>query len=140
MSFVELQGLEKVFPDGTRAVDGIDLAIEEGEFIVLLGPSGCGKTTTLRMLAGLEQATAGRVLFGGRDVTRLPPSRRDVGFVFQFYALYPHLTVFENVAFPLRALGTPSGEVKRQVRAILGEMGMEGAAGFKPSQLGGRDR
>jgi ABC-type Fe3+/spermidine/putrescine transport system ATPase subunit len=87
MSFLRISGLEKTYPDGTRAVKGIDLEIREGEFIVLLGPSGCGKTTTLRMVAGLEIASAGKIELAGSDVTLLRPSERDVGFVFQFYAL-----------------------------------------------------
>ena len=105
MSFLSLERIEKTYPDGTRAVNGIDLAIEEGELVVLLGPSGCGKTTTLRMIAGLELATGGRIRLAGSDVTRLRPSQRDVGMVFQFYALYPHLTVRDNIGFPLRAAG-----------------------------------
>jgi len=104
---IELSKLEKTYPDGTRAVKGIDASVAEGEFIVLLGPSGCGKTTTLRMIAGLEIATGGTVRLGGEDVTRLRPSRRDVGMVFQFYALYPHMTVRENIAFPLDCVGAP---------------------------------
>src|SRR5258707_14610228 len=100
MSRVTLERLVKRYRQN-EVVKGIDLDIQEGEFIVLLGPSGCGKTTTLRMVAGLEIATAGRIELGGADVTTLRPSARDVGFVFQFYALYPHLTVKENIAFPL---------------------------------------
>src|ERR1700761_8242366 len=100
MSFLELKQLRKTYADGTAAVKGIDLSIEQGEFIVLLGPSGCGKTTTLRMVAGLEIATAGSIQLAGEEVTLRRPSERDVGFVFQFYALYPHLSVRENVAFP----------------------------------------
>jgi len=110
VSFLILDGLQKTYPDGTPAVRGIDLSIERGELIVLLGPSGCGKTTTLRMIAGLELATGGAIRMGGQDVTRLRPSRRDVGMVFQFYALYPHLTVRENIAFPLRAAGVPADQ------------------------------
>src|SRR5439155_2447646 len=90
--FLSLQHLRKVYPDGTEAVRGMDFTCDEGELVVLLGPSGCGKTTTLRMIAGLEIATAGRIELAGRDVTKLPPAKRDVGFVFQFYALYPHLS------------------------------------------------
>ncbi len=140
MSFVELQGLEKVFPDGTRAVNRIDLAIEEGELIVLLGPSGCGKTTTLRMLAGLERATAGKVMLGGRDVTDLPPSRRDVGFVFQFYALYPHMTVRENIAFPLECAGAPRGEREHAVQRVAERLELEPLLDRKPRALSGGDQ
>ena len=103
MSFLQLRDLEKTYDDGTKAVRGINLDIEEGEFVVLLGPSGCGKTSTLRMLAGLEIATAGSVLMQGQDVTTLRPSQRDIGMVFQFYALYPHMTVEKNLRFPLDA-------------------------------------
>ena len=101
MSFLELDSLAKTYPDGTEAVRGVDLCCQRGELIVLLGPSGCGKTTTLRMVAGLEKPSAGRILLEGVDMASWPPQRRDVGFVFQFYALYPHLTVRENVSFPL---------------------------------------
>src|SRR4051812_23152725 len=111
MGFLALEQLHKTYPDGTSAVKGIDLSIAEGEFIVLLGPSGCGKTTTLRMIAGLEIATGGRITMAGQDVTTLRPAHRDVGFVFQFYALYPHLCVRDNIAFPLVSVGMPSREV-----------------------------
>src|ERR1700754_3128165 len=115
MSFLSLYQLRKIYPDGTPAVKGIDLSIEDGEFIVLLGPSGCGKTTTLRMIAGLEIATGGTITLGGRDVTTLRPAHRDVGFVFQFYALYPHLSVRDNIGFPLVSVGMPSAEVRQRV-------------------------
>src|SRR5438128_10463031 len=118
MDFLSLQQLRKTYPDGTAAVKGIDLAIEEGEFIVLLGPSGCGKTTTLRMVAGLEIATGGRIELDGKDVTTRKPSERDVGFVFQFYALYPHFTVKENIAFPLRSMAVPNAEVEQRVENV----------------------
>src|SRR5438046_1322007 len=101
MSFLTLSQLRKTYPDGTDAVKGSDLSIDEGEFVVVLGPSGCGKTTTLRMIAGLEIATGGAITLAGEDVTRHRPAERDVGFVFQFYALYPHLIVRENIGFPL---------------------------------------
>src|SRR5258706_3478474 len=112
MSFRRIAALEKPYADGTRAVKGMDLDVHEGEFIVLLGPSGCGKATTLRMVAGLEIATGGRIELSGADVTTLRPSLRDVGFVFQFYALYPHFTVKENIAFPLRSMAVPDAEVE----------------------------
>ncbi len=110
MTAVELEQVEKTWPDGTRAVRGVSLSIGAGELVVLLGPSGCGKTTTLRMIAGLERPTAGRIRIAGRDVTDEPPSRRDIGFVFQFFALYPHMTVAENIAFPLECAGVPRAE------------------------------
>ena len=93
MAFLQLDNLQKTYPDGTQAVRGFDLHISEREFIVLLGPSGCGKTTTLRMIAGLEVPTGGQIMLKTHDVTALPASQRDVGFVFQFSALYPHMTV-----------------------------------------------
>ena len=99
MAVVEVRGLRKEFGDVT-AVDGVDLRSEEGEFLVLLGPSGCGKTTLLRMIAGLEQPTEGEILIGGEDVSRLPPRARRIAMVFQSYALYPHMTVANNIAFP----------------------------------------
>jgi multiple sugar transport system ATP-binding protein len=140
MSFLHLERLEKTYPDGTRAVNGIDLVAEEGELIVLLGPSGCGKTTTLRMIAGLELATGGVIRLGGRDVTRLRPSQRDIGMVFQFYALYPHLTVRENVAFPLRAAGLAAPEIKRRVGAVADQMGLGRLLPLYPKQLSGGDQ
>jgi len=139
-SFLRISGLEKVYPDGTRAVKGVDLAIGEGEFIVLLGPSGCGKTTTLRMVAGLEIATAGRIELAGTDVTLLRPSARDVGFVFQFYALYPHLSVRENIAFPLRCSGVAKAELKQRVDQVIEQVGLVSLASRRPTQLAGGDR
>ena len=102
MPIVQLNGLKKYFND-VHAVDGVDLAIDQGEFLVILGPSGCGKTTLMRMIAGLEKPTAGTIHIGDEDVTDLPPRKRGVSMVFQSYALYPHMNVFNNIAFPLRA-------------------------------------
>ena len=140
MSFLSLERIEKTYPDGTRAVNGIDLAIEKGEFVVLLGPSGCGKTTTLRMVAGLELATGGTIRLAGDDVTRLRPSRRDVGMVFQFYALYPHLTVRDNIGFPLRAAGLRAAEVRECVDAVAARMDLERLLPLYPKQLAGGDQ
>lgn len=140
MSFLRLSGLEKTYPDGTRAVKGVDLEIREGEFIVLLGPSGCGKTSTLRMVAGLEIATAGSIHLAGADVTLLPPSARDVGFVFQFYALYPHLSVRENIAFPLRCTGVAARDIAQRVDQVCQEVGLRGLEQRRPAQLSGGDR
>ena len=140
MSFLVLSGLQKTYLDGTRAVRGIDLSVEEGELIVLLGPSGCGKTTTLRMIAGLELATGGSVQMGGRDVTSLRPSKRDVGMVFQFYALYPHLTVRENIAFPLRAAGVPASEIVARVDSVAARMDLGRLLSNYPKQLSGGDQ
>ncbi len=140
MSFLTLQGVGKTYPDGTKAVKGVDLTVERGEFIVLLGPSGCGKTTTLRMVAGLELATAGRICLDGSNVTGLRPSQRDVGFVFQFYALYPHLTVAQNLAFPLEAVGMPAVERQRRVAGVVDRLGLRGLLNRYPRQLSGGDQ
>src|ERR687893_97844 len=106
----------KEFPGGVRAVDGIDLTTEEGEYLVLLGPSGCGKTTLLRMVAGLEQPSSGDVLIDGHLVSGLPPRARQVAMVFQSYALYPHKTVLQNIAFPLKAEKMAKDERGRRAR------------------------
>ena len=115
MSLVKLSGLKKYFDD-VRAVDGVDLSISEGEFLVILGPSGCGKTTLMRMIAGLEKPTTGQVHIGGVDVTELPPRKRGVSMVFQSYALYPHMNVFNNIAFPLKAQRREKKFDKRTIR------------------------
>ena len=103
-----------------KAVDGVDLRSEEGEFLVLLGPSGCGKTTLLRMIAGLEQPTEGEILLGGEDVNGLPPRARRIAMVFQSYALYPHMTVSNNIAFPLKAQGMDPAERTKKVEWAAG--------------------
>ena len=140
MSFLELDNLRMVYPDGTEAVKGSTITVEEGEFVVLLGPSGCGKTTTLRMIAGLEIPTAGRVSMGGRDVTRLRPAQRDVGFVFQFYALYPHLSVRENIAFPLRAAGESDTAIQEALDRVSRRLGLAEQLAKFPPQLSGGDQ
>lgn len=140
MSFLCLERLEKTYPDGTRAVAGIDLTVEQGELVVLLGPSGCGKTTTLRMIAGLEIATAGVIQLRGHEITRLRPAQRDVGMVFQFYALYPHLRVRDNIAFPLRAAGLAAREIEQRVGAVAKQMGLEPLLSLYPRQLSGGDQ
>jgi multiple sugar transport system ATP-binding protein len=140
VSFLKLERLEKTYPDGTRAVRGIDLELVEGEFVVLLGPSGCGKTTTLRMIAGLEIATGGEIRLAGRDVTRLRPSERDVGMVFQFYALYPHLSVRENIAFPLRSVGMRRIEIEERLGAVARRMELDPLLARYPRQLSGGDQ
>ena len=115
MGLVELQGIKKFF-DSVRAVDGVELEIEDGEFLVILGPSGCGKTTLMRMIAGLEKPTAGQIFIGGEEVTALPPRKRGVSMVFQSYALYPHMNVFNNIAFPLKAQSREKKYDKRAIR------------------------
>src|SRR5918998_1205091 len=110
MAVVEVRDLSKHFSGGVVAVDSVNLATTEGEYLVLLGPSGCGKTTLLRMIAGLEQPTSGEILIGGTPMTGLPPRARQIAMVFQSYALYPHKTVRANILFPLRAAGMDKAE------------------------------
>ena len=138
MADVVLQGISKSF-GSVQAVEGLDLAIAEGEFIVLLGPTGAGKTTTLRLVAGLERPDSGTVTIAGRDVTREPPSARDVSFVFQQYSLYPHYSVYDNLAFPLRAPSrrTPREEVDRKVREVAGLLRIDHKLANKATQLSG---
>jgi spermidine/putrescine transport system ATP-binding protein len=133
---VRLDKLTKRFDD-VVAVDAIDLEIPPRSFFALLGPSGCGKTTTLRMIGGFEEPSSGRILLGDRDVSALPPYRRDVNTVFQSYALFPHLTIFENVAFGLRRKGVRGDELKRRTREMLELVGLGGVERRKPSQLSG---
>ena len=140
MAFLQFNQLQKTYSDGTPAVKGIDLACEAGEFIVLLGPSGCGKTTTLRMIAGLEIPTAGQIMVDGHDITNLPPHQRDVGFVFQFYALYPHMTVQENITFPLSCAGLDARTCRQRVEAILTRLGLKALAHKYPENLSGGDQ
>jgi len=138
MSF-EVHGLEKRFGSYV-ALDGVSLRVAKGELVALLGPSGCGKTTLLRVLAGLETADSGTVLFDGVDVTRTPPASRNVGLVFQHYALFEHMTVFENVAFGLRVRGASKARVAERVRELLAHVRLEGFASRLPSQLSGGQR
>jgi multiple sugar transport system ATP-binding protein len=139
MAVVEVRDLSKRF-DGVAAVDGIDLASADGEFLVLLGPSGCGKTTLLRMIGGLEPPTSGDVLIGGRVVTALPPRARQIAMVFQSYALYPHMTVYNNIAFPLKAAGLSKAEQARRVAWAAGILGIDAYLDRKPRQLSGGQR
>jgi spermidine/putrescine transport system ATP-binding protein len=133
---VRLDRVTKRFGDVT-AVDDLTLEVEDGEFFSLLGPSGCGKTTTLRMIGGFEEPTAGGISLAGRDVTDLPAYRRDVNTVFQSYALFPHLSIFDNIAFGLRRRKTGGGEVDRRVKEALQLVDLPGYEKRKPSQLSG---
>ena len=133
---VRLDRITKRFDD-VVAVDGISLEIDRGSFFALLGPSGCGKTTTLRMIAGFERPTAGSIIVDGTDITNRPPNRRNVGMVFQSYALFPHLSIFENVAFGLRRRGIRGQDVRGRVTEILRLVGLAGMEKRKPRQLSG---
>ena len=136
MSKLTLQNLRKSFGQ-TVAVDNVSLEVPQGELVALLGPSGCGKTTTLRMIAGFIGASAGRILIGDQDVTTLPPYRRNTGMVFQSYALFPHMTVAENVAFGLEMRKVPKEERDRRVEEALRLVRLEGLGGRMPRQLSG---
>ncbi|MDP9297474.1 MAG: ABC transporter ATP-binding protein [Actinomycetota bacterium] len=133
---VRLERVSKLFGD-TTAVDDLSLDIEEGEFFSMLGPSGCGKTTTLRMIGGFEEPSSGTVYLGGRDVTDLPPYRRDVNTVFQSYALFPHLNVFENVAFGLRRKKVEKAEIADRVREVMNLVDLTGFEARKPAEMSG---
>ena len=139
MATVETRAVRKHFGD-VRAVDGVDLATEEGEFLVLLGPSGCGKTTLLRMIAGLEHSTAGEIVIGGHVVNDLPPRARKIAMVFQSYALYPHMTVLKNIAFPLKAQGVDRAEIPKKVEWAASLFGIERLLHRKPRELSGGER
>jgi sn-glycerol 3-phosphate transport system ATP-binding protein len=139
MSDVELLAVEKRFDD-TVAVEGVTLRAEEGSFLVLLGPSGCGKSTTLRLVAGLEDLTSGRILIDGREVGHLPPSRRGVSMVFQNYALFPHLNVAENIVFGLKARGAPRAEREQRLSRAADILGLDQLLHRKPAQLSGGQR
>jgi multiple sugar transport system ATP-binding protein len=140
MAGVVFDGVTKVFRDGTRAVSSLDLEIPDSCLFVVVGPSGCGKTTLLRLAAGLEEPTEGRILLGGKDVTEDAPRDRDVAMVFQNYALYPHMTVFENIAFGLRSRRIPRQEVDRLVSRAASLLGLEGLLRKRPRSLSGGQR
>jgi len=139
MSVVELRDVRKAFGP-VEVVKGVDLEIASGEFVVFVGPSGCGKSTLLRIVSGLEEITAGRITIDGRDVTDLPPGDRQVAMVFQSYALYPHMTAHENMAFALRMGGMPRGEVERRVAEAARILQIETLLERKPKQLSGGQR
>jgi len=137
--FVQIDNVTKVF-DSTYAVDAVSLDIYQGEFFCLLGGSGCGKSTLLRMLAGLEQPSSGRILIDGVDMTRVPPFERPVNMMFQSYALFPHMSVEQNVAFGLKQLGLPKGEIRDRVAGLLELVRMDKLGKRKPDQLSGGQR
>jgi iron(III) transport system ATP-binding protein len=135
-SAVRFEGVSRVFGE-TRAVDGISFAVGQGELVTLLGPSGCGKTTTLRLIAGLELPSAGRITIAGQDVTALSASQRDVAMVFQSYALFPHMSVYENVSYGLRMSGVAKAERRARTEATLESVGLKGLGERAPSELSG---
>jgi multiple sugar transport system ATP-binding protein len=140
MANIVLDGVTKVFGDDVIAVNNVSLEIEEGEFMVLVGPSGCGKSTILRILAGLEELTAGELFIDGKQVTDLPPKDRDIAMVFQNYALYPHMTVAQNLGFGLRLRKTPKDEYERRVHDVAKILGLEPLLHRKPAELSGGQR
>ena len=140
MAGIELQGVTKVYANGVTAVNGVDLAIGEGEFMVLVGPSGCGKSTLLRMIAGLEDVSDGSVHIGDRDVTALAPRARDIAMVFQDYALYPHMTVRDNLAFGLKLRRVNRREIARRVEAVAATLGLQDYLKRRPAALSGGQR
>jgi multiple sugar transport system ATP-binding protein len=139
MAPIRFDHVSKVF-DETTAVDDLSIDVADGEFLVLVGPSGCGKTTALRMLAGLEQITSGRILIGDRVVNNVEPGSRDVAMVFQSYALYPHMSVFDNLAFSLRNRRMPKAEIEQRVRSAAEVLELESMLKRKPKQLSGGQR
>ncbi len=140
MARVELHNLSKTFPGGVRAIDDVSLDVGDGQFVVVVGPSGSGKSTLLRLLAGLEQPTGGAISFDGREVTHLTPRRRDVAMAFQTSALYPHLSVRENLAFPLRLRKTPAAEIDRRVRAVAESLSIADLLERRPATISGGER
>ncbi|HWG99485.1 MAG TPA: sn-glycerol-3-phosphate ABC transporter ATP-binding protein UgpC [Pilimelia sp.] len=141
MATVNFSKATRIYPGTTKpAVDALDLEVRDGEFLVLVGPSGCGKSTSLRMLAGLEDVDSGTISIDGRDITHLPPKARDIAMVFQNYALYPHMTVYKNMAFALELRKTPKAEIDRRVREAARLLHLEEYLGRKPKALSGGQR
>ncbi|MGH7505972.1 MAG: ABC transporter ATP-binding protein [Longimicrobiales bacterium] len=140
MAGVKLDGVRKVYDNGHVALHDATFDVADGEFVVLVGPSGCGKSTTLRMIAGLESVTAGRLFIGDRLVNDVPASARDIAMVFQNYALYPHMSVYDNMAFALKLRNEPRAEIERRVREAAAILGLEAVLGRRPKQLSGGQR
>ncbi|NOY65240.1 MAG: ABC transporter ATP-binding protein [Nitrospirae bacterium] len=139
MSSIRLANITKSFRD-VKVFENIDLTIRDGEFFTFLGPSGCGKSTLLNLIAGLEEVSGGRIYFDDQDVTNLPPAKRDVAMVFQSYALYPHMSVFENIAFPLRIKKLDKGLIKKEVERVASVLGLQDLLDRKPRELSGGQR
>src|ERR1051325_1387169 len=140
MAAIEMRNIIKEYGDGFKAVNDISLDIADGEFMILVGPSGCGKSTLLRMIVGLEDITSGDMVIGGKRVNEKAPRDRNLSMVFQNYALYPHLSVFENIAFPLRLAKAPETEVKEKVNAAADVLELHEHLQRKPANLSGGQR
>ncbi len=140
MAEVILENICKTYGNNFRAIDQLNLSVEDGEFLILVGPSGCGKSTALRMIAGLEDITSGSLRIGGVDVVDMPPKDRDIAMVFQSYALYPHMTVFENIAFSMRLAGKPKAERRKRVDEIAKTLQLTSLLDSKPANLSGGQR
>src|SRR5262245_11314953 len=140
MASLTVREITLTYPNGTRAVDGITLEVPDGEFLTLLGPSGCGKSSLLRLIAGLEAPTSGAVLLDGRDVTGVEPKGRDVAMVFQGLALYPHMSVADNMSLGLRARRTPEDEIRKRVAEAAEMLGLTRHVAKKPRELSGGER
>jgi multiple sugar transport system ATP-binding protein len=140
MAQVVFNNVSKVYADGTRAVSSLELTVDDGEFMVFVGPSGCGKTSALRMVGGLEAISEGELVIGDRVANTLGPKERDVAMVFQNYALYPHMSVFDNIAFPLRAHGVPGSEIKERVPRIAQQLALDEHLRRRPRNLSGGQR
>src|SRR3954462_15269623 len=140
MAEITLRGVTKRYPDGTEAVKAIDLDIRDGEFMILVGPSGCGKSTALRMVAGLEEITEGDLIIGGERVNELAPRDRDIAMVFQNYALYPHMTVRENMGFALKLAKVPKAEIAAKVESVAEILELQAHLDRKPANLSGGQR
>ncbi|MDX8467131.1 ABC transporter ATP-binding protein [Mesorhizobium sp. VK23B] len=140
MAEVTLENICKTYGNNFHAIDQLNLAVKDGEFLILVGPSGCGKSTALRMIAGLEDITSGSLRIGGVDVGDMPPKDRDIAMVFQSYALYPHMTVFENIAFSMRLAGKPKAERKKRVDEIAKTLQLTSLLDSKPANLSGGQR
>ena len=140
MAAIEMKNIVKQYGDGFPAVNDVSIDVEDGEFLILVGPSGCGKSTLLRMIVGLEDITDGDMVIGGKKVNDLAPRDRNLSMVFQNYALYPHLTVYENIAFPLRLAGKPDSEVDEKVREASKTLELDEHLERKPGNLSGGQR
>src|ERR1051325_4023743 len=140
MAEVLLENINKIYPGGVKAVHDVSLKIEDQEFVVLVGPSGCGKTTTLRMIAGLEEISSGNIFIDGKRINDVPPKDRDIAMVFQNYALYPHMSVYKNMAFGLKLRKYPKPEIEKRVREAAEILGIEQLLERKPKALSGGQR